>query len=115
LSINGWESANWRRAHDQNDIERIKHSHVLRRDTGEVLYIDDREAWCLAELIVNGDRGVTPIERPAPQWSDDVSRFRKRGLPVQTIEEAHGRPYRGHHARYRLDVQMTVLETEFAA
>jgi hypothetical protein len=97
------------------DIERIRSLHAVRNDTGETLLTKGREAWCLAHLIINGDKGVTPIERPAPRWSDYVFRLRKRGLPVQTIEEAHGGVYRGHHARYRLDVPMTVVETEFAA
>ena len=97
------------------DIERIKRLNVRRLDTGETLSTIGREAWCLAQLIANGERGVTPIERPAPRWSDYVFRLRKRGLPVLTIEEAHGGPYRGHHARYRLDVPLSVIEQEFAA
>ena len=99
---------------DQN-IESIRKLEVKRLDTGETLQTTGREAWCLAHLIATGQSGVTPIERPAPRWSDYVFRLRKRGLPVQTIEEPHGGVYRGHHARYRLDVPMQIITQEFAA
>lgn len=97
------------------NIERIRRLEVRRLDTGETLATVGREAWCLAQLIANGPQGVTPLERPAPRWSDYVFRLRKRGLPVQTIEEPHGGPYRGHHARYRLDVPVVVLDQVFTA
>ena len=99
----------------RGDIEKIKRLSVRRLDTDEVLSTKGRESWCLAHLVSTGTRGVTPIERPAPRWSDYVFRLRKRGLPVQTIDEAHGGTYRGTHARYRLDVPLAILEQEFAA
>ena len=68
------------------NIERIRRLHVRRIDTGEILATVGREAWCLAQLIVTGTQGVTPLERPAPRWSDYVFRLRKRGLPNNVIE-----------------------------
>ena len=97
------------------DIEKIKRLSVRRLDTGEELVTEGREAWCLAQLVVTGNKGVTPIERPAPRWSHYIFKLRKRGLPVETIDETHGGTYRGTHARYRLDVPMAILEQEFAA
>ena len=97
------------------DIEKIKRLHVRRGDTGEELATVGREAWCLAQLIATGNGGVTLLERPAPRWSDYVFRLRKRGLPVQTIDEAHGGTYRGTHARYRLETPLTILAQEFAS
>ena len=99
----------------RGDIEKIKRLSVRRLDTGEELATEGREAWCLAQLVLTGNKGVTPIERPAPRWSDYVFKLRKRGLPVQTIDEAHGGPYRGTHARYLLDVPMAILGQEFAS
>ena len=96
------------------DIEKIKALSVRRLDTDEVLSTKGRESWCLAHLVTTGSKGVTPIERPAPRWSDYVFRLRKRGLPVQTIDESHGGTYRGVHARYVLNVPLAIIETEFA-
>lgn len=99
----------------EGNIESIRKLAIRRLDTGETLSTTGREAWCLAQLISTGSVGVTPIERPAPRWSDYVFRLRKRGLPVQTIDEAHGGVYRGHHARYRLDVPLLVISQEYAS
>ena len=96
------------------DLEKIKRLHVRRLDTGEELETEGREAWCLAQLVTTADKGVTPIERPAPRWSHYVFKLRKLGLPVETIDEAHGGTYRGKHARYRLSVPLVILDQEFA-
>lgn len=99
----------------KGNIEKIRALTVRRIDTGETLCLKGREAWCMAQLITHGQAGVTPLERPAPRWSDYVFRLRKRLLPVRTIEEAHGGAYRGHHARYRLDTPVDIIEQEFAS
>ena len=99
----------------RGDIEKIKRLSVRRLDTDEVLSTKGRESWCLAQLLTTGDKGFTTIERPAPRISHYVFQLRKRGLPVQTIDEAHGGAYRGMHARYRLDVPLAIVEMEFAA
>ena len=101
--------------HFSGDIETIKGLTIRRTDTGETVSLKGREAWCMAQLIVHGNAGVTPLERPAPRWSDYVFRLRKRLLPVRTIDEAHGGAYRGHHARYRLETSVDIIEQEFAA
>jgi hypothetical protein len=66
-----------------------------------------REAWALDRLLTAGPKGCTPIDQPAPRWSAYVHKLRKRGVPIETVTEAHGGPYSGTHGRYvlRADVQ----------
>ena len=71
-----------------------------------------RKAWCLDRLLNAGPRGVTPLEYPAPRWSDYVFKLRRDGLTVETITEKHGGPYSGDHARYVLRTPVTVIEAE---
>lgn len=73
-----------------------------------------RDAWCLARLIEAGEKGVTPIERPAPRWSHYVYKIRRAGLNVETITEGHRGAYSGTHARYRLQSDVEVLSVEVA-
>jgi len=70
-----------------------------------------RVARMLNELVAAGETGVTPIERPAPRYSDYCFKLRKAGLNVETITEAHGGPYSGNHARYVLRTPVSVIET----
>lgn len=67
-----------------------------------------REAWALLSLIRSGTKGCTPIDRPAPRWSDYVFRLRKKGVNVETIDETHGGSFAGQHARYVLRDMVTV-------
>jgi len=53
-----------------------------------------RFAWALNEVIRAGERGVTPINTPAPLWSHYVYRLRKDGFSVETVNE-------GHRGRFR--------------
>lgn len=61
-----------------------------------------REAWALGALVHAGRGGCTPIDHPGPRWSDYVFKLRKRGFAIETIDEQHGGPYPGTHARYVL-------------
>lgn len=70
---------------------------------------EGREAWALGKLIEAGERGVTPIERPAPRWSHYVFMLRKAGLDIETIHEPHGGPFSGHHGRYVLRSQFKLV------
>ncbi len=71
-----------------------------------------RVAWTLYRLVVAGERGVTPIEYPAPRWSDYVFKLRRDGVSVETIHEKHGGDYAGTHARYVLRSPVEVVATE---
>lgn len=84
-------------------------------EEGRTLKVRGRDAWALDALLRAGERGVTPIERPAPRWSHYVFKLRKAGLVVETIDEPHAGAYAGHHARYVLRSAIEVLEEERAA
>jgi hypothetical protein len=77
---------------------------------GHLKTIKGRDAWALNELIAAGNRGVTPIERPAPRWSHYCWKLRRAGIAVETIDEPHGGAFAGHHARYRLQIPVRVVE-----
>jgi hypothetical protein len=71
-----------------------------------------RVAWALDQLVRSGDAGCTPIDQPAPRWSDYVFKLRRQGVVVQTIDEKHGGAFTGYHARYRLASPVEVISTE---
>ena len=76
---------------------------VIERDgTERQLQFKGRDAWALDELIGAGPLGCTPIDHPGPRWSGYVHKLRRAGLDIETITEAHGGPFKGHHARYLL-------------
>lgn len=70
---------------------------------------EGREAWALGQLMAAGERGVTPIHRPAPRWSHYIHMLRKAGLDIETIHEPHGGPFSGHHGRYVLRSMVKML------
>ncbi|MDG4717796.1 MULTISPECIES: winged helix domain-containing protein [Thalassospira] len=70
-----------------------------------------RVAWALAELLRAGKRGVTPIDNPGPRWSAYIFTLRTEyGLDIETVNEPHGGPYPGTHARYVLKSRIEVVE-----
>ncbi len=70
--------------------------------------VTGRTAWAMLSLLRAGLKGCTPIDRPAPRWSDYVFRLRGVGVNVQTIDESHGGSFAGMHARYVLRDMVTV-------
>jgi hypothetical protein len=74
-----------------------------------------RDAWALAELVKAGADGLTPISRPAPRWSHYTWKLRRQGVDIETVTEAHGGAYSGHHARYVLRSPVEIIETQEAA
>jgi hypothetical protein len=85
---------------------------VARINGGEPHTFKGRVAWCLHALALAGERGVTPIERPAPRWSHYVWCLRGEGVAVETIHEGHAGAYSGTHARYVLRCPVEILGTE---
>lgn len=82
----------------------------LHDDAGpQQVRVVGRDAWALSALIQAGERGVTPIDTPAPRWSHYVWKLRQAGINVETITEPHGGPYPGHHARYRLRSRLRLI------
>jgi hypothetical protein len=72
-------------------------------NTRQIIVTTKREIWALDELMKAGALGCTPIDNPGPRWSAYVFKLKKNhGLSIQTINEAHGGPFKGTHARYVL-------------
>jgi hypothetical protein len=69
-----------------------------------------RDAWALLNLLRTGERGCTPIDTPGPRWSHYVFKLRRAGFTIETIDESHGGPFAGSHARYVLRSRVTILE-----
>ena len=96
------------------DLTTIK---VQRRDTEDrpVLTFKGRAAWALGKLVHAGREGCTPITHPGPRWSHYVWLLKRDGgLDIETVHEAHGPPFEGHHARYVLRTPLEVLEIQEA-
>ncbi|MDI4665409.1 hypothetical protein K9U40_13875 [Xanthobacter autotrophicus] len=78
---------------------------------GPAFTVKGRMAWALHELVHAGERGCTPIERPAPRWSHYIFLLRKKaGLAIETVDESHGGSYSGSHGRYVLRSPVQVIE-----
>jgi hypothetical protein len=69
---------------------------------GETVRVIGRDAWALRNLVNAGVRGCTPIDHPGPRWSHYVFKLRGFGFSIETIDEKHGDPFAGSHARYVL-------------
>lgn len=73
-----------------------------------------RLGWTMYQLAKAGQRGITPLDRPALRLASYVHQLRKKGIPIDTEMENHGGAYKGRHALYRLacEASVTVLATE---
>lgn len=87
---------------------------TFQDDAGRRWTFTGRDGWALRELIRAGERGVTPLDTPGPRWSAYVFKLRRAGLEIETVHEAHGAPFPGHHARYVLKTPVRVFECEAA-
>jgi hypothetical protein len=74
--------------------------------------LNGRLGWTMAQLVKAGAKGVTTIERPALRWSGYVHDLRKRGVPIETEMVEHGGTYSGHHARYKLTCDATLIHLD---
>jgi len=82
---------------------------TIHSPTGNVTVTEKgRRAWALLHLIRAGSNGCTPIDNPGPRWSGYVHRLRGNGFSIETVEENHGGPFSGSHARYHLRSVVTV-------
>lgn len=82
---------------------------IFRLDEQEQIRVEGRVAWTLLQLIEAGKVGCTPIERPAPRWSDYVFQLRALGVGIETILEKHAGPFPGNHGRYILRSSVELL------
>ncbi|RVD31439.1 hypothetical protein [Mesorhizobium sp. M4B.F.Ca.ET.017.02.2.1] len=77
---------------------------------GATMRLDGRVAWAIKKLIDAGKGGCTPITHPGPRWSDYVHKARALGFVIETIHESHGGHFAGHHGRYVLHTEVSILE-----
>lgn len=77
---------------------------------GGIHKVIGRDAWALQHLRRAGERGCTPIDTPGPRWSHYVFKLRRAGFLIETVEEPHGGPFSGHHARYVLRSKVSIIE-----
>jgi hypothetical protein len=69
-----------------------------------------RPAWLLSHLVDAGARGLSARDLPAGlRVSGYVHTLRRLGVPIATAHKAHGGPFSGHHAVYRLDCEAEPL------
>jgi hypothetical protein len=83
---------------------------VIIEIDGHFKTIKGRAAWALSELIFAGKAGITSLERPAPRLAHYVFLLRRSGIVVETLNEGHGGPFSGHHARYILRTPLRVVD-----
>ena len=87
------------------------HAEIHDGTETRAIVIHGRDAWALCELVKAGAKGCTPIEQPGPRWSGYVHKLRKLGIHVVTIDERHGGPLAGRHARYVLQSTVRIVST----
>lgn len=78
------------------------------------IHLSGRLGWTLYQLAETGERGLTPLEKPALRLASYVHQLRQKGILIDTEIEEHGGAYKGRHARYRLacEATVTVLASE---
>ncbi len=69
-----------------------------------------RDGWALCELVKAGDAGLTTLQNPAPRWSHYIWKLRGLGVNIETVDESHGGPFAGTHARYKLKSRVRVVD-----
>lgn len=66
----------------------------------------------LRALVVAGEKGVTPLERPAPRWSHYIHILRREhSLAIETVTECHGGEFPGMHGRYVLREKIKLVNS----
>ncbi len=74
------------------------------------LTLTKRAEFFLEEMLVAGSEGITTIDYPGVRVGDAIHKLRKAGVDVQTLHEAHGGDFAGHHGRYVLRSRIVRLE-----
>jgi hypothetical protein len=77
---------------------------------GRKVFVRGRTAWSLKKLTTAGAAGCSVFDNLAPRWSGYVYKLRKLGFVIDTIRERHRGRFPGHHARYILRSQVSILE-----
>ncbi|WP_376775244.1 winged helix domain-containing protein [Aminobacter aminovorans] len=73
--------------------------------------VPGRPGWALNELVKAGERGFSAVDFPAGiRLAHFVYVLRREyELQIETKHEAHGGPFPGSHARYRLVTPAVIL------
>ncbi|SRR6266851_9144898 len=79
---------------------------------GAIRTFHGRLAWALDCLIKAGEIGVTPLEWPAPRWSQYILLLRRHRIAIETALERHGGPYAGRRGRYVLRSPVEIIDRE---
>ena len=82
---------------------------------GATVRLAGRPAWVTKELLAAGKRGITAKQYPGCRVAHYIYKYRRAGLVVEKVEEAHGGDYPGHHARYFLRSQISIVSENMAA
>lgn len=78
---------------------------------GRLIHLDGREAWACRKLIEAGRRGCTPLDTPGPRWSAYIHALRTEfGIIIETEHVSHFGDYPGHHAKYIVRSDLTIVE-----
>ena len=95
-------------------VRPIRQRRTYRVTEGEIVRLIEpvgRDAWMLDQLLAAGPAGCTSLQNPAPRMSHYVFKLRTRyGLLIETVDEKHGGPYSGTHARYFLRSNVEPIE-----
>lgn len=79
---------------------------ILSEPKPRALELERRTAWALDVLRKAGDRGIKPLEHPAPRWSAYVATLRAHGIEIDSVREKHAGEFPGHHGRYVLRLKV---------
>jgi hypothetical protein len=69
---------------------------------GIPVVVRGRDAQTLRRLIDAGVAGISSLTVHAPRLSAYIFKLRKAGFSIETRHVAHGGPFPGNHALYRL-------------
>ena len=82
---------------------------IFHGDDDRELILKGRSAWTLSKLKEAGQRGITVLDNPAPALACYIHKLRLQGIEISTEMERHGGEFAGHHARYRLQTELTMV------
>ncbi|RWG23329.1 MAG: hypothetical protein EOQ55_00810 [Mesorhizobium sp.] len=104
------------RVNSQSQTPPNKFSITVRIEPdGTPTRLEGRVGWALQQLVDAGKGGCTPVTHPGPRWSDYVFKARALGFVIETVHESHGGQFPGHHARYVLHSDVSIVSEETAA
>ena len=82
-------------------LHRPERPFTIRREGEEPrkVWVKGRDRRALEALIDAGPRGCTSFHNPAPRWPAYIFNLSVLDFAIDSLTEAHGGPFAGHHAR----------------